>query len=111
MKVNWTVVALIVGVLAPVLAWAIHVEVVLNDATKIGALSERVAQLETALLPLLIEYRVAETLKTRLSPPPVPVRGGGTKAMTIEFDESKARTSAEEWARGQLPNVSQMPEK
>lgn len=111
MKLNWTVVALIVGILTPVLAWAIHVEVGLSDATKIGAMSERVSQLETALFPLLVKYHVAETLKTRLSQPPIPmpVRGGRpVKGFTVEEDEDKTRGDAEQWARSQLPNVSQV---
>ncbi len=113
MKLNWTAIQIVLSILLPVIVWGVTVETRLATTAKVETLNERIEQLEAALLPVLIEYKVAETLKTRLQsvaqpPIPMPVRGGRpTKGFTVEVDEDKARGMAEQWARSQLPNVSQ----
>ena len=100
MKLNWAAAVAIVGIATPVLAWAVSVESRLSHTARIEALTERIEQLENALLPVLIEYRVTQTVKELEKSRPKP-------SSSLKIDETKARAGAEKWARSQLPNVQE----
>lgn len=102
MKAEW--VALIVGLMLPVIGWAVSVEVRISQANKIDGLDRRIEQLEQAMLPVLTEYGVQKRLKETAPPAPSPVP---SSRAGLAPSEKIIRADAEKWAKSQLPNVQQ----
>ncbi len=113
-KVNWPVVQTLVTILLILIGWGISVEVRLSKSDSIGDVSKRVesyeqttinriSNLENALMPVLVEYKLGLLLKEKAPAlPPVPPAPSPTSMVV-----PKARKDAENWARSQLPNPAQ----
>lgn len=63
MKVNWTVIGILAPILGALIAWAISIEVRLNQYQDSLELSDRVSNLERLLLPVLVDWKVEQELK------------------------------------------------
>lgn len=62
-KLRWDIVALVVPVLLALIAWGSSVESRLTKHDVTVDLSNRVKNLEDNMVPLLVEYKVAERIK------------------------------------------------
>lgn len=121
-RINWSPIQIAVPLILALLGWGVTVEVRLSKSDSIGDLShkvdrlervlgERISNLENALMPVLVEYRLSQLVKGRndsLSKE-VPALPHMTARPTITFDDAppKAKKEAENWARSQLPNPAQ----
>ena len=91
-----TIIMLILGLVG----WGWNVERRMTKMEASSSLSQRVENLENALLPILVDFKVKEEL-TKLSPVPQPV-------LAKKEDIANIKKGSEKWAKEQIPDVSQM---
>ena len=94
-RINWTTVGVITPVILAIVGWGISIESRLGKYESSLELSQRVKNLEDAMLPLLVDWKVEQELKKRLPEPPKPV---STTAKLTDDVKKKA----DSWARSQL---------
>lgn len=117
-KNPWAAIGVIVPLLAVVVGWAWSVEGRLGTYQTTLDVSDRVKNLETLLVPLLVEYKVQERMKELsgntgmgfsgppMPPPPPSISyGDGVRAEPpAEYipPEEEIREEAREWANEQM---------
>lgn len=118
MQINLDANKLVTGALSTVLIggftflWTVNNRVTALEQSK--NLAERVEKLENALLPVLVEYKMQQEIKklglnSTATPPPPPTSPTYTDPSYSSFNEETIRNQAENWAKEQIPNVSQQP--
>ena len=65
MKINISLLAIIVTILISMFGWMVSVEVRMSQNRSLQEFGTRLQTLENNILPLLVEYKVQEILKTK----------------------------------------------
>ena len=105
MKINWTIVAILVPVVLMIIGWGYSIESSLAVVSSSVDLSNRVAILEELVTPLIIDYKVEQTLKNMgvdvgrnyIQPNPAPPKIELTKPHVDDIIKK-----AEDWTKSQI---------
>jgi hypothetical protein len=96
-KIDWGAAAVLVPTLLALLGWGISIEVRLSRQSEAKELSTRIQNLETLMLPLLVDWKVEQELKKHAAEPPAPAP---VLPRISPPKEERLRVDAKKWAEG-----------
>lgn len=104
--VKWIISTIVIGVIT----WCVSIEVRMSiwKSDQVKEMSQRIANLETALSPVLIEYGVQQKLAemAKKTPPPVVPTVQPPKTEPSKEEVAKLREAEKMKIRAQYPNLA-----